>query len=141
MGCPFVSVPLFADQSRNAQRAEELGLGVHIPNPNAPKFAPSLEYVSQKTLVKAVDAILTNPAYAEACAEMKKKMRERHLHFQRQGVQEMFAFAESKQSAWKEEYEAKHAKRKNGAIVRGIGGLWGHIKTGYNDINRNMFDP
>ena len=57
MGCPFVSVPLFADQSRNAQRAEELGLGVHIPNPNAPKFAPSLEYVSQKTLVKAVDAI------------------------------------------------------------------------------------
>ena len=56
-------------------------------------------------------------------------------------LSETTSWLDANQMAEKEEYEAKHAKRKNGAIVRGIGGLWGHIKTGYNDINRNMFDP
>ena len=78
MGCPVVSVPLFADQTRNAKRVSELGMGVHIPNPNAPTFAPSLGYVSQERLVGAIDEVLGDASFRQRCQEMKRKMRLRH---------------------------------------------------------------
>eukprot|EP00958_Prasinococcus_capsulatus_P013728 scaffold1419_cov410-Prasinococcus_capsulatus_cf.AAC.14 len=93
MGCPIVSTPLFGDQTRNAARAEHLGLGVHIPNPNAPTFAPALDYITQERLGAAVDQVLNDPSYRQRCQAMKARMRRQHLYFHRHGVQDILDYA------------------------------------------------
>lgn len=59
-GVPMVVVPQMAEQELTADRVAELGLGIRL----------NLDDVTPKTLATAVDTVLSDPAYAAACARV-----------------------------------------------------------------------
>eukprot|EP00928_Gymnodinium_smaydae_P035108 TRINITY_DN2476_c0_g2_i2.p1 TRINITY_DN2476_c0_g2~~TRINITY_DN2476_c0_g2_i2.p1 ORF type:complete len:541 (-),score=111.38 TRINITY_DN2476_c0_g2_i2:144-1706(-) len=73
---PLVVCPGFADQPLNAQRAEDLGVGLQVPRPDPPEGAEA-EALAQyrKDIVDALRRVYSQPTFAEAAARCAERFR------------------------------------------------------------------
>jgi UDP:flavonoid glycosyltransferase YjiC (YdhE family) len=72
-GRPLVVVPLFADQPLNARRVAAVGAGVALEAPAAD--GPPMPDVDPGELRAAIEAVLDDPAYAEAAGRIATEIR------------------------------------------------------------------
>lgn len=66
-GIPMIVLPVFGDQTDNAQRIEDMGLGKRLP----------VFDCNEESLLKAIDEILSNKAMIERVQSVGKQMRAR----------------------------------------------------------------
>mmetsp|Transcript_9263 Transcript_9263/g.33956 ORF Transcript_9263/g.33956 Transcript_9263/m.33956 type:complete len:548 (+) Transcript_9263:161-1804(+) len=94
MGCPMVAIPNFSDQNTNAARATELGIAVNIPSPCAPLPVKDLTHVTAERLGEAVEQVLSEPRFKNACLQLSHRARQRRRYFDLEAANEIFAYAD-----------------------------------------------
>jgi UDP:flavonoid glycosyltransferase YjiC (YdhE family) len=74
-GVPMVCMPCFGDQNGNAERVEDLGLGVHIKSPFAPDGVEDLNHLSSAAMKEATRKIFSDyDRFKANCDQMRVEM-------------------------------------------------------------------